>query len=64
MADGIQTANGKAFEYACVVALFNDLYGMQEVKIEESAQLNTAREVYNAIENDMRNPWIRPQKQL
>ncbi|MEG0900137.1 MAG: HaeIII family restriction endonuclease [Oscillospiraceae bacterium] len=55
MANGIQTANGKAFEYACVLALYNDLHELQQVQIEESPQLNTAKALYEAIEVDMRH---------
>lgn len=32
MAGGIQTANGKAFEYACVLGLFNALRETDEEK--------------------------------
>ncbi len=55
MATGIQTKNGKAFEYACVVSLYDTLKTFGGVEIEESPQLNTARELYGDIDPDMRN---------
>jgi len=44
---GIQTSNGKAFEYACVLALYNTLSGSQEVNIEKTAPLETAQRFYS-----------------
>jgi len=55
MANGIQTANGKAFEYACVDALFRALSGCGEIKIETSAQLETAKSLYEAVDVEMKN---------
>ena len=55
MANGIQTANGKAFEYACVLILYKELARMQNVEIESSTQLNTAKNLYSDIEPDMKN---------
>lgn len=43
MARGVQTSNGKAFEYACVDSLYRMLSEGQEVIIEESPQLDTAK---------------------
>lgn len=54
MASGIQTANGKAFEYACVLALYNDLHETQQVQIKDSPQLSTAKSQYDSIEAKMR----------
>ena len=54
MASGIQTKNGKAFEYACVAALYETLSNYGDVTIEESPQLITARELYESMEEDMR----------
>lgn len=54
MASGIQTSNGKAFEYACVLALYNALSGMQMLEIVESVQLLTAKELYEAIDDKMK----------
>lgn len=54
MASGIQTANGKAFEYACVLALYLDLRELENVEIVQSPQLSTAQALYEAIDNDMR----------
>lgn len=55
MASGIQTANGKAFEYACVLALYNDLHQTQQVQIEDSQQLSTAKAQYDSIAGEMRS---------
>lgn len=44
---GIQTANGKAFEYACLLALYNALQENEEVTIEDSPQMRTAKNLYN-----------------
>lgn len=54
MASGIQTSNGKAFEYACVLGLYDALNGTQLVEIEESPQLLTAKGLYEAIDDKMR----------
>lgn len=55
MASGIQTQNGKAFEYACVIALYEKLKNGQKVTIEESAQIATARNLYNNVSGDMKH---------
>ena len=44
---GIQTSNGKAFEYACADALFRMLSSTQEVVIDDSPQLQTAKDFYD-----------------
>ena len=54
MASGIQTKNGKAFEYACIARLNDSLTAFGEVEIEDSPQLNTARELYASVDEDMR----------
>lgn len=54
MATGIQTKNGKAFEYACVEALYDELTVFGGVEIEESAQLITARDLYESLDSDMK----------
>jgi hypothetical protein len=43
---GIQTTNGKAFEYACLRALYGALSGSQDVSIEQTAPLETAEKFY------------------
>lgn len=55
MGSGIQTANGKAFEYACVLALYNDLSVTQKVTIEISPQMETAASLYKNMSSDMKN---------
>jgi len=54
MASGIQTRNGKAFEYACVIALHEKLKDGQKVTIEKSAQIDTARNLYDDISGEMK----------
>lgn len=54
MGVGIQIANGKAFEYACVIALHEQLSGWQTIVIEDSSQMETARKLYNEISEDMK----------
>jgi hypothetical protein len=54
MASGIQTANGKAFEYACVEALQKALEGCGDIVIESSPQLETAKGLYDSVDNKMR----------
>ena len=54
MAVGIQTSNGKAFEYACVVALHEQLNNGQQIVIEQSTQMETAQKLYDEISNDMK----------
>lgn len=55
MASGIQTQNGKAFEYACVIALYEKLKNGQKVTIEESTQIVTARKLYDDVSEDMKH---------
>lgn len=59
MAKGIQTSNGKAFEYACVDSLFRTLSDNQEIIIENSSQLNTAKKFFENISDDLRNSIIK-----
>ncbi len=55
MASGIQTSNGKAFEYACVVGIYESLKSTQSVEIEETPQLLTAKGLYEAIDEKMKD---------
>lgn len=55
MAAGIQTKNGKAFEYACIIALNDALIKYGSIEIEESPQLDTAYSLYNSIEPEMKD---------
>lgn len=48
---GIQTNNGKAFEYACLNAIFAKVLSESEVKLGISAKPETAREFWNATED-------------
>lgn len=54
MGAGIQTSNGKAFEYACAVALYGQLSANQQVVIEESPQMETAQKLYSEMPDDMK----------
>lgn len=54
VAAGIQTKYGKAFEYACVISLKNDLSGRQQVEIEESAAMSSAKADYESVEDSMK----------
>jgi hypothetical protein len=55
MGSGIQTKNGKAFEYACVIALYKELKARQKVLIEKSAQIDTAKNLYDNVSEDMKH---------
>lgn len=50
MAKGTQVTNGKAFEYACILALYMDLKGTQDISIENSPQLETAQDFYKSMD--------------
>lgn len=41
-----QTMLGKAFEYACVMALFEKYRDVQEICIDDTPQMDTARNCY------------------
>jgi hypothetical protein len=53
VANGIQTANGKAFEYACVLGIYHELSAMQRIEIEDSPQLKTAAKLYEGMDDEM-----------
>lgn len=54
-----QTENGKAFEYACALAIFNKYKNKQPVLFQESPQIQTAKKFYNsATENERRNYYL------
>ena len=44
-----QTELGKAFEYACVDAFYKKYSKVQEVELEETAQMETARKFYRGL---------------
>lgn len=56
---GIQTANGKAFEYACLLALYNALQASEDITIEDSPQMQTARNLYDNMPDDSRGELLR-----
>lgn len=55
MGRGIQTSNGKAFEYACVIALYEQLDLNQKVVIESSLQMSTAHKLYEEIKDELKD---------
>lgn len=59
MAKGIQTNNGKAFEYACVDSLYRMFSDNQEVVVEESPQLETARGFFENAPADLKESIIK-----
>lgn len=56
---GIQTNNGKAFEFACLDALYNALSGSQDVTIEHTAPLETAQNFFNNASVPLRDKLIK-----
>lgn len=52
---GIQTTNGKAFEYACLLAIYEELCKNQAIEIAESPQLSTARKFYENTDDVLQN---------
>jgi hypothetical protein len=57
MGTGNQTINGKAFEYACIIALCEQLDGLQEIEIVRSPQMTTARNLYASIEDEKKDSF-------
>ena len=58
MTSGIQTTYGKAFEYACVIAMAEKLGGNQQVTIEESPQLNSAKSDFDSVNLEMQRSLL------
>lgn len=56
---GIQTANGKAFEYACLLALYNALQESEDVTIQDSPQMCTARNLFKNMPASSQNSLMR-----
>ena len=55
MAKGIQTSNGKAFEYACLLGLYNELSPIQKIETKDSPQLRTAQALYEGLDAKMQD---------
>jgi len=51
----IQTELGKAFEYACLQSIYNELADSQDVVIEQNSALEIARQKYENATPDMQN---------
>ena len=56
---GIQTKFGKAFEYACISSLYDGLCRNQEVTIEESPQLLSAKKDFGSVEEEMKESLLK-----
>lgn len=54
MGKGIQTSNGKAFEFACVIALYEQLSMTQKITIESTSQMATAMKLYDNLSEEMK----------
>lgn len=50
-----QTELGKAFEYACVDAVYKKYSNLQKLDLEESPQMHTARAFYQGLEKKTQN---------
>ena len=55
MAAGEQTNNGKAFEYACLMSLYRYLNTEQEIVVEDTPQLRTAKNFYEQKQDKIKN---------
>ena len=51
--------NGKAFEYACLKALYDSLSPSQDVTIESTPQLETAHECFLTSSNKYQDKFVR-----
>lgn len=47
---GKQTEQGKAFEYACVTAIYEKYKATQVIEVEESQQMKTARRFFDGLD--------------
>jgi hypothetical protein len=56
---GIQTNNGKAFEYACLQMLYGSLSASQNVSIETTPQLETARNFFLGASDILRDKLVK-----
>ena len=54
----VQTKNGKAFEYACLNAIFQLLSPTQEIIIERTSQLETAHKSFLSVSIELRDKLI------
>lgn len=55
---GIQTNNGKAFEYACLMSLYAPLCESQQVVIERTPQLETAERFFDTVPTMLKDNLI------
>lgn len=49
---GNQTENGKAFEYACLLAIYNECKDSEKLSIRDDAPFNTAKKCYVNIKDE------------
>ena len=52
------TIYGKAYEYACVLALIDKVRCIREIEIEENESVSIARQRYNSIDKTMQSEMI------
>ena len=52
--NGIQTRNGKAFEYACLNSMYLSLSASQDVRIEMTKQLDNACDLYTRASDSLK----------
>lgn len=55
---GIQNTNGKAFEYACLLALYKMLSTYEDVTVEDNTALMTARQKYSSLSESDSNKLL------
>ncbi len=58
MTSGIQTTYGKAFEYACIIAMAEKLGENQIVTIEDSLQLTSAKKDFDFVNSEMQKSLL------
>ncbi len=60
---GSQRDRGKAFEYSCLLALYNQVQKSQQVRVESTAALEEAKKAYQSVEPFIRKGMVQQQKQ-
>ena len=53
-----QTENGKAFEYACMIALYERLKDNGEIVLEDSSQMQTAKKFFDEMDLTIQNKLV------
>ena len=52
------TIYGKAYEYACILALIDRIRNFREIEVEENDSVSIARQRYNSIDDTMKSEMI------